>query len=138
MTSSPGICRRLLARKSAEYGADRQAETSEVTFRENIAGHDFSRREHILKRFPILIDDARAFVYRDSHVRERDPWPQRQPIKRRTIDRKRPIAFRRRDAARAVAIQAFHAQLRVSVRRAIVFRDGVHEGAWIEAKLWSQ
>src|ERR1700688_3784691 len=127
MTSSPGICRRLPARESAEHGADRQTESSEVAPRENISRHDFSRREHILKRSPALIDHARAFVHRDSHVCKRDPWPKRKAIKRWTVDRKRPVALRRRDASRTVAIQTFHAQFHVSGRRAIVFRDGVHE-----------
>src|SRR5579863_8758186 len=98
MMSSPGICRRLPARKLAEHGADRQAETPEVALREDVPGHDFSRRKHILEWPPASIDDARAFVHRDSHVRERDPRPQRQTVKRRTIDRNRPIALWRRDA----------------------------------------
>src|SRR5579863_9356530 len=110
MTSSPGIRRRLSARKPAEYGADGQAETSEVTLRKNVSGHDFSRGKYILEGPPALIDDARAFVHRDSHVCERDPRAQRQPVKWRTIDRLRPVAFRRRDAARAVAVQALHAK----------------------------
>src|SRR5579872_7085018 len=105
MTSSPGTCRRLSARQSAEHGADRQAEASKITFGENVSGHDFSRRENILKCAPALIDDARAFVHLDSHVCERDPRPQRKPIKRRTIDRNRPVAFRWSEAARGIAVQ---------------------------------
>src|SRR4029077_5302973 len=87
ITSSPGIRRRLLARKPAEYGADRQAEAAKEALGENVPGHVFARREHILKCSPAFIDDARAFVHRDAHVCKRDPRPQRQTVKRWTIDR---------------------------------------------------
>src|SRR4029077_11936297 len=119
MTSSPGIGRRFLARESSEYRTDGQAETSEITLRKNISGHDFSCRENVLERPSALIHDARAFVHRDSHVRERDPRPQRQTVKRRSIDGHGPIAFWRREALRANAVQAFHASLRISCRGAI-------------------
>src|ERR1700747_320176 len=114
MTSSPGIGRRFLARESSEDRTDGQAETSEITLRKNISGHDFSCRENVLECTPALIEDARAFVHRDSHVRKRDPRPQRQAVKRRAIDGQGPVAFRWREAPRANPVQAFHASLRVS------------------------
>src|ERR1700730_14717585 len=108
--------RRFLARESSEYRTDGQAETSQISLRKNISGHDFSCRENILERASALIHDARAFVHRDAHVRKCDPWPQRQAVKRRQVDGHGPIAFWRREAAGANAIQAFHASLRVSCR----------------------
>src|SRR5229473_4720371 len=127
MTSSPGIGRRFLARESSEDRTDGQPETSKITLRKNIPGHDFSCRENILERASAFMKNMGAFVHRDAHVRKCDPRPQRQAVKRRPIDGHGPIAFWRREAPRANAIQALHASLRVSCRGAIKFRDRVYE-----------
>src|ERR1700721_2612905 len=135
MTSSPGICRRLPARESAEHGADGQAKTSEGAFCEDVSAHNFPPPENILERPPPLFDDSRAFVHSDSHVRKRNPRPQGQAVKRRAIDGHGPIALWRREASRASAVQAVHASLRVSCRGAIKFRERIHEDAGIQSKL---
>ena len=68
-----------------------------------------------------LFEDARAFIHLDSHVRERDPRPQRKRVERRTIDRHRPVALRRQDAARGISVRARPCAARPVARgRAIV------------------
>ncbi len=86
----------------------------------------------------MLIEDARTFVYCDSHIRECNPWPQRKAIERRPVNRYRPITFRRRKALGARAIQFFHANFRVSGSGAIVFQDGFDECAAFDAEKGSK
>src|SRR5580704_8713038 len=135
MTSSPAIRRRLSAREPAEHGADRQPESAEVTLRQNISGHDFSRRVHVAKRPAGRIEHPRALVHRHAHVRERDPGAKREAVKWRAIDRQRPVAFLRSNPLRAQAVEALHLRVRVPGRRAIVLRERIYERGGIEAKL---
>src|SRR5665213_4050628 len=109
--------RRLSAREPPEYGSDRHAKSAEIALGENISGHDLSRRENIWKWFSMLIDDARAIINFNAHVCERDTRPQRQRVERRPFDGYSPIAFRRREPARAVSAQLVHAQVGVPRRR---------------------
>src|SRR5450631_4114050 len=109
--SRPGTGRRLSARQPAEHRADGQAEAAQITFGENVSGHDFSRGENILERLSALLDNARAIVHFNAHVSEGNTWAQREGVERWLVDGHGPVAFWRSEPARAVSVQLIHAQI---------------------------
>src|SRR5579872_6255348 len=127
--SSSGMRGRHPSGEFAEYGTDRHTEAGEVAFRQNVTGHNFSRRVDIGKWPAVASEDAARLVHRDTHVSEGDAGAQRKAVKRRPVDGNGPIAFRRSEPASGVAILA---QLGVSGDGAIILFEGVLKNPRIE------
>src|ERR1700716_2864237 len=92
-TSNSGMRCCLSSREFAEHGTDRQSETAEVTLRKNISRHNFTGGVNIFKWPATFIEHTGSFIHGDSHIRERNSRAQWKPVKRRTINRHRPISF---------------------------------------------
>src|SRR5262249_45983278 len=84
--------RRLDSSDLAEDRADRHPHAGHIALSEDVSGHDFAGREHVLGK-PPLHDDARVVVHGDTEVREGDARSQRVGPERRRVETLRPVGF---------------------------------------------
>src|ERR1700680_4528451 len=96
---------RLLSSQATEDGTDQHPQAAEISFAQNVSGHDFSRGEYIPSGMPAAHLHLSAGIYFDAQVGKRDPGTQRIAQKRRTIDRSGPMRFLRREAAGVAIVQ---------------------------------
>src|ERR1700730_11339868 len=90
--------RSLLPGDATEHRADGQAESGEIATAQNIAGHDFTGREHVGGGTVVLENDVRLLVDRDAAIGEGHPGFQWIAVERRRRDGDRPVTFGRREA----------------------------------------
>src|SRR5580698_3483225 len=90
----------LAACDSPEHGSDGHAEPRQISFAENIAGHDLAGCENV-----VVSVNRGSFVHADAEISKRDSGTQRIGAERRSIEPLRPIRFVRIQSPRAAAIE---------------------------------
>src|SRR5215218_900221 len=87
------MSRRLPTCDTPEDTADRHADTGRVALADHVAGHDLSRREHVLGGGAVLHDHARLPVHAGAKIGEGDAGANRIAVERRRIDAPGPVRF---------------------------------------------
>src|SRR3984893_18307759 len=87
------IIRCLWPRNSAEDGPDGHSKARQCSLAQDIAGHHFTRCEHIIRGLPGCHDDTSIVIHLNAKVSERNPRAERIGVKGRGVNPPCPMGL---------------------------------------------